>query len=452
MKKIKITNKQARLLGISTIKESTDKKPTLKVTKEQYNRIFASGLINEVIDNIDKTFKKATLNADIQNLKEDDFNISKPNSSLPMSAQKFSSPMSESGTDLKRETQELVKFLYRKSEELSDFWKSKGISYDEICDALKAKGLIISDNGKYVLSKKLGSPEQAMSALEGELNTLIGGNQKLETEEVEDGSNYAPGTEYSKSSPWNQSPPEYSEPIRPKKIVLKVIASNREIAILKTDSGNYYVSYFDNLGKDELKDYAEVEKGADDFDVDGDVIERYVNFNLPKLSKGIGMNDWENGVDIVKIDDQLKNELLNLYDKDRNITSILGGINEMTSAASSGAFVGPLSAPIVKKDMPVDAMDTPVVKETTSTASAGNYQYDANALPGINRDGSFTKAKTPKAFKKTQFAGGGFVKTDDCTKLNNNKTAQNGGCSTGAVDNVVKVKKSNGNINAPSLG
>jgi hypothetical protein len=451
MKKIKITNKQARLLGISTIKESTDKKPILKVTKEQYNRIFASGLINEALNMVDKTFKQATVNANIQNLKEDNFDISKPNTSIPMSAQKFSSPMYEGATDLKSETKELVKFLYRKSEELSDFWKSKGLSYDKIVDTLKSKGLIIADNGRYTLSKTLGSPEQAMMTLEKELRSLIGDDKGLETEAVEDGSNYAPGTEFSPTSPWNQSAPEYSEPIRPKKIILKVIASNQEIAILKTESDKYYVCYFDNLSKDELKDYAEVEIGADDFDIDGDVIERYINFNLPKLSKGAGINDWENGVDIVKIDDQLKNELLKLYDKDRKITSILGGINEMTSAASSGAFVGPLSGPMIKKDMPIDGMDTPVVKEMTSAGSAGNYQYDANALPGINRDGSFTKAKTPKAFKKTQFAGGGFVKTDDCTKLNNNKTAQNGGCSTGAIDNVVKVKQSKGNIIAPSL-
>jgi hypothetical protein len=36
--------------------------------------------------------------------------------------------------------------------------------------------------------------------------------------------------------------------------------------------------------------------------------------------------------------------------------------------------------------------------------------------------------------------GGGFVEIDDCTKLNNNKEAQKGGCSTGAVDNVVTIK------------
>jgi hypothetical protein len=37
-------------------------------------------------------------------------------------------------------------------------------------------------------------------------------------------------------------------------------------------------------------------------------------------------------------------------------------------------------------------------------------------------------------------------------KLNNNKVAQNGGCSQGAVDNVVSVKKSKGSVISPSLG
>lgn len=38
------------------------------------------------------------------------------------------------------------------------------------------------------------------------------------------------------------------------------------------------------------------------------------------------------------------------------------------------------------------------------------------------------------------------VEFDDCTKLNNNKEAQNGGCSVGAVDNVVKIKTNKNNI------
>ena len=56
------------------------------------------------------------------------------------------------------------------------------------------------------------------------------------------------------------------------------------------------------------------------------------------------------------------------------------------------------------------------------------------------------------AFDKTQWHGGAFVEFDDCTKLNNNKEAQKGGCSTGAADGVVKLKKTASNVNAPSLG
>lgn len=111
------------------------------------------------------------------------------------------------------------------------------------------------------------------------------------------------------------------------------------------------------------------------------------------------------------------------------------------------------------------------LEEGTSTETAGNYGYDT---PGGWEDKEFmlstgkggkapvsTKKKKPiwpggaivgeSAIDKTQWAGGEFVEFDDCTKLNNNKEAQNGGCSTGAIDNVVKLKKSKSNVNAPSL-
>ena len=111
------------------------------------------------------------------------------------------------------------------------------------------------------------------------------------------------------------------------------------------------------------------------------------------------------------------------------------------------------------------------LEEVTSTVTAGNYGYDT---PGFEKSKFMgtagkkgkapvnTKKKTPiwpggkivgeSATDKTQWAGGAFVEFDDCTKLNNNKEAQKGGCSTGAADNVVKLKKTAGNVNAPSLG
>ena len=63
-------------------------------------------------------------------------------------------------------------------------------------------------------------------------------------------------------------------------------------------------------------------------------------------------------------------------------------------------------------------------------------QDTENDIEGIHED-----AKTD-----TQYPNGEFVKIDDCTKLNNNKSAQNGGCSQGAVNNVVKGKTSKNSV------
>jgi hypothetical protein len=104
---------------------------------------------------------------------------------------------------------------------------------------------------------------------------------------------------------------------------------------------------------------------------------------------------------------------------------------------------------MVNREMPVETnhLDVPIVKEFESD-SVG--PYDANALPGIKRDGSFKETKPTKAQKNTQYAGGSFVEMGDCTKMNNKPAGS--GCSQGAVDNVVKLKKTGSNVNAPSLG
>ena len=92
--------------------------------------------------------------------------------------------------------------------------------------------------------------------------------------------------------------------------------------------------------------------------------------------------------------------------------------------------------------------ETELMEMTSGSGSMG--AYDANALPGINRDGSFKETKATKAQKNTQYAGGSFVEMGDCTKMNNKPAGS--GCSQGAVDNVVKLKQTASNVNAPSLG
>lgn len=102
----------------------------------------------------------------------------------------------------------------------------------------------------------------------------------------------------------------------------------------------------------------------------------------------------------------------------------------------------------------VGAYDTPGFAKSKFMGTAGKQ-----GKAPVNRGVTHKKTMIPggrfvkeNAFDKTQWAGGEFVEFDDCTKLNNNKEAQNGGCSTGAIDNVVKTKKTSSNVNAPSLG
>ena len=590
-------------------------KNVVKISKEQYNRIFAT--INENdpkggLTRVDKSFKKEFAGKDIQNLKsvsEDDFKISKPNKSLPTPVSgKFMKPITEDigSNDIKKEIQELIKYLYRKSEELSPFWEQNGLSYDDICKALLSKNLIIDKGGKYEVSKKLGSPQAAMQSIEDELQNLIKPGSEVEATEtapeMETESGSLPvGAANDSRAPFNQKD-DTTTPIQSKDPQLSVVAYNGEVALLQGPDGALYTFYYHDMDRKQFADYATLgrtyvgkdEDGqpeyeySDEFEVDGDVIGHYVNDNLSKLTKGEGLEAYESGIDLVKVDEPLKQELSSLYDKDKGMSGILNPIDEvtepeaiddfkqsikvattptnkpkpdqskivaklkelkakeqsrrqsageieeeeldeMTGASSSGTFTGPLGGAVVKREMPttpvvseaeigkgythfaiykptnkivdgwdykglepdeikhwsqidlkdnfrdnklsefkvvsrgfllrnnIDPTNTDnwnktgdVLQEMSTVASAGNFQYDTPGLANVGRNGEFKNGPKTKAEKTTQWAGGSFVKQPDCSKPNNNKSAQNGGCNSGASS--LKTIKTGGSINAPSLG
>ncbi len=534
---------------VKSLKEGV--KNIVKISKEQYNRIFASKLINENDTvkggdtRIDKSFKKEFTGKDVQNLKptapvtEDKFKIEKSNPSLNKSAQgKFGSTLTEGDNQFKNEVKELIKFLYRKSEELSPFWEKHGISYDDICKSLLDKKLIIGKNGKYEVSKKLGSPEAAIQAIEDQLTILLPQDLASEADSplidapqidapltnspqtdapltdapsLETESNYPAGADKDSTAPYNEKGPSMSKPTVVKESKLEPVAFNNEVIILKDPQGSLYAFYYDAVDKKDFMEYASVERhytgkdedgqpqydyDFDNADIDANVVANYINDNLASLTKGEGLEDYEKGIQLVKIDEPLKKELIGLYSMDKNIAKVLGpieeisepqavdafkknvsqaftpiqkptqtqskivaklaelkakeakrreaektGVEEMTGAASSGGFTAPMGEPI-KREMP----ETPVVGEASTVASAGNFQYDTPG--GLTMDLK-PHGKT-KAEKTTQWAGGSFVEQPECSKPNNNKEAQNGGCNSGASS--LKTKKTGGSINAPSLG
>lgn len=419
-------------------------KNTYKITKQQYNRI-ASRLLTE------------------------NFSLDEPTQSV------------------QPETLELIKYLYRKSEDFSPYWVEKGLSYDEICEYLTNKGLIVPKEGKYEIPKSLGTPEDAIQQIDMALGEITNEAPSEPTQDVQPEPVAEP----------IQAEPELEEEYEEEDIVelngpLSTIASNDEISIV-TDGINLYTFAYMDMSMQPLTD---------------EELNNFVGMNPKQV--GYGLDSWLDGrTRLVQIDDALKQELEIMYDHDASILGALSpeeagmetqidiqpemalepipevaveepvfgnkiveklkqlkqeeeladtfiapqeSIEEMTSAGSSatGGSSGPFTAPLNfgnGEEEDVIRMKTPIVAEMTDSSSSG--PYDANALPDIGRDGSFKKHKKTPAETKTQWAGGGFVEMNDCTKLNN-KTSSTG-CSGGAVDNVVSVKKTKGNVNAPSL-
>lgn len=414
----------------------------VKITKEQYNKLVKSGIITESANVVDKSFKKALAGKQVYNLKYmpeekieklSKFNINKPISGI---------------RSINEEVNNLLEYIYGLTENFSTFWENYDLTYEDLCETLESKGYLIKKEGAYKVSKKMGD---AKSVKESMLETLTEMLRPIEED-------YPAGAEFDSRAPYNRLEPEIRRGEKPRQKFVEIKYDNPEIAIFKVlKSGELYAFYYGDIDIKLLEPYAEREgfidadgdiEYNDDFEINDDVLENYVNDNFPNLTKGVGVEDFESGkTDLVLINEELKDELLHLYDKDSRIVMVLSPIAEVTGAASSGSYVGtkflePMSEDgVVKRE--INEMDG---------GDAGNIGYDNPGFVGISRDGKYpTNPKLTKAQKNTQWAGGAFVEFDDCTKLNNNKKAQNGGCSTGAVNNVVKLKKTKSNINAPSL-
>lgn len=378
--------------------------------------------------------------------------------------------LEEPNQGINPETIELIKYFYRKSEEFSPYWVEKGLSYDEICEYLTNKGLIISKQGKYEIPKSLGTPEEAISLIDSALSELT--NEEFDNDDALINTGFEPKLELEIEDFEEENIVEINGP-------LSTISSNDEISII-TDGVNLYVFTYIDISMEPLSD---------------EELNNFINMNPEQI--GYGLDSWLDGKHrLTQIDDSLKQELEVLYGHDTIILNALSPlentselesfdttisepsgnkvieklkqlkqqeeladtfivpqeIDEMTSAGASatGGSSGPFTAPLNFGNSDEDDLirkNTPIVAEMTDTSSNG--YYDTNALPNISRDGSFKTPKKTKAQTKTQWADGGFVEFNDCTKLNN-KTSSTG-CSGGAVDNVVKIKKTQGNINAPSL-
>jgi hypothetical protein len=465
--------------------QEVSKGKKIKLTEQQWSKLLESGVINEKVKVIRKSINESF--------------------------------------DIKNEVKELIKYLYRKSDEFSPFWVEQGLTYDDIIEILLAKKLIVSKNGKYELSKNISNPQDAIQAVESELTKLI--KHKTNDVGIAEETNAPAGAEEDQDAPFNKKDLDTTKPRISKDPKLSVVAMNNEVAILKSVGGSLYAFYYYDINKDDFSEYASIVRhyiGKDedgipeydydknDFEIDEYVINNYVNDNISSITKGVGIDSYENNTQLVKIDDELKEYLTNLYDKDKNIFNVLNQITEVefsdvwsdmkaklaksqtppteripqsnieaklgelkakemarrdaenaafkkmrstgdeidetttagssATGGSSGPYVGPMGGPI-KKSI---SDKIPVVAEMNTTGGVGQYDTPGGLTMDLGKSNPKSKAeKTP------QWAGGSFVKQPECSKMNNNKEAQNGGCNQGASS--LKTVKASGSVNAPSL-
>jgi hypothetical protein len=575
MRKIKITEEQARKLGL--IKPN---KNILKITKEQYNRIFNNKIIKENEDKeidkdplyveyykemqgeepfemsgnkyqfvwakypdgkvdigayafgqdlvyaydkfksmhklqedsdikggvsrIDKSFKKQIpVSSDVLNLSAVDeeegtpMNIKRKNPNIPSSIQDFGKPISisEENSNIQSEMKGLIARLYGKSNELSSFWEQNGLSYEKICLELLKKGLIKADGDNYIITKSMGDKDQTMKSIEDTLIPLMqkseGIDASVDLQEVDTSHVGSPDfePELRKRGEISKQPMSY-----------EVLYINGEMALLSKDGKTYFFNYRDSNYEDVIQNQyvgtwdSGIESGKSDLTIED--MQNFINDYASDMTVGIGNEGFNNGDDLIELDDYGKQWVESTYGLDQEVKSILNQTNEADNFISGikKAFNEPshgggnksreeLRAIELarrekeKEDLKAQydsAEEVDELDEMTNTGSVGGGytaplfgtikkklqeitqgndstgEYTAPAFKMKKNHTDFAETN-PKAFQKTQWADGSFVEFDDCTKLNNNTKAQKGGCSAGAVDGVVKQRKSKGNINAPSL-
>jgi len=92
----------------------------------------------------------------------------------------------------------------------------------------------------------------------------------------------------------------------------EVVNSDGEVALLKDKNGDQFIFYYSD-NKKEIEPYS-----SDGYDIDDMAIQHYINDNSYGLSKGVGMVDYEAGKDLVKVDDNLKDNFADLFSTNEN--------------------------------------------------------------------------------------------------------------------------------------
>jgi len=409
MKRIKINESQAILL-----KKLGAKKKKLKLTSEQFNRLCESKLGAEGV---------------VHNFKN---NATK----FGMAPNQFKEEVeSVNANELKKAVIELLRSSLSDSEvkEIPPILQSLGISIDDIKDIATEEFIMAEVETKKTII------DEFVNELLNRTSVNEGGGEEIKHYHLLSHLNDLPDTR--DEVDWQNGPKYLIDSITDGDA--KTVVRDKEFFI-----GRTFKTRADKVIKEMgyIKNFAKKFGELPVFQIEGNNI-KVVN---PKFL------EWR--------DEYIKNKA-GVLDK--------WGTTESTGAASSGAYVGPMTmSNKVSKNSPSEEMKE-IISDSDeefseddvmeSTGAASNATYDA---PGFAPTKKGTKIgpykqnidvyQTNKLTKNegvdnttnldaTSWPDGEFVDFDDCVKLNNNKKAENGGCSQGDTG-VVKLRKTKKSI------
>ena len=437
MRKIRISEAQAKML--KEMGDDTPKNKLLKVTEAQYQKILE--------------MESKTLQT------EDELvGVNMPKNKVPSNA-----VTGNFNKGFNRDVKKQVGKLYEDFlNELYSINEDSGNTYESLIKLMEVAGLI--QNGKIKKDKFNNDKARVKEVMSHGLYEMSKGASHykvMETIEnkLSENGGYPAGAEFDSNAPWNE--PDYEdEPeqefLEPSSYPFKMLHYNPDsdgVALFGRD-GNLFVHISAYHDGEMLNDFCADPSGAD-----AECINNFVNYVASEDNLQVGLNPFKDILAIVRPEN--KDEIIKYYGDDEKLMSILNGVAETTTAASSGSFESPMAMSDKFKSNVPEELDE-VTTTTSVGGSNGSFAYDAPAGDGsdfwnagnkLNKKGKGGKVTkgTPisvseNAQKDTQYPGGGFVELDDCTKLNNNKVAQDGGCSQGAIDNVVTTKTSSKSV------
>lgn len=408
----------------------------LRITKEQYSRIFENKLINESVLNEKDTF------------------------------------------GLDKVVNDLIKYIYN---DLPKFLKDKGLTDDEVIKKLKEDEIIIEKNGKFSISKSFKTKDNAKKALETAIKEMT--NMSDEDEQLSE-IDLSPWG-YEAGSPVNvpdSTEPPMEEPIKGEKIgdFNFLVSNNVDEAILSDAKNNLFFFAFGSHSTPNPKEI--VEKAKEIAELKG---------------IGYGIKDFKAEIyDLVQLDKESIDAIKEIYDLNENIVNTLNEAGVIFNDDYSENPMPPdyLKLKQIRDDAEKQAKQREIerqkmlkkhlvnpeeeLEEVTGTAgtlgvgltpklghqtnflepirkeihtvyetAGGVPTYDAPAFKMKNNT-DFVNTKTD-AEKETIYKGGTMVSFDGCTKLNNKPAGS--GCSTGAVDGVVKYRKTKNSLISSSV-